>query len=130
MKEKLIKVHKLDNNQELEIYDLSRKIAEDTWVVIAIIRMNININNLFMKDEKELPVTIADIKDILGENVLFEIKIEKNFIHHSNKNNELKQLVDSFLKTNIGYISKHAFPGKYVLKEYFKKIKNVHHNCS
>lgn len=129
MKEKLINVYKLDNNQDLEIYDLSRKISEDGWVVIALVRMPLEITGALFNDAAPPAVSIEELQKVLGGRATFEVKMERNFIQDKNKDKEFNDLLGSFLKTNRAYLSKKTFPAKYVLKEYMKKTKNAHRFC-
>ena len=122
MKDKIFKTIELENGQTLEIYDESRKIAADAYVVIMGIRMKIMIQkNLFMAkeitDEK-----FADILEIVGEDILYEYKSERNMIMAKEKDQVFESQVDTFEKNMVPYISKPIFPEKMILKEYRERI--------
>ena len=129
MKEKLINVYKLDNNQDLEIYDLSRKISDDGWVVILLIRITIEITDALFKDGAPKAVSIDELQRVVGDRATFEVRMERNFIQDKNKDKEFNDLLNSFLKTSRAYLSRQSFPAKFVLKEYVKKTKNTHRFC-
>ena len=122
MKDNIFKTIELENGQTLEIYDESRKIAADAYVVIMGIRMKIIIQkNLFMaqeiSDEK-----FADILDIVGEDILYEYKSERNMIMSKEKDQVFESQVTTFEKNMVSYISKPIFPEKMILKEYRERI--------
>lgn len=122
MKDKIFKTIELENGQTLGIYDESRKIAADAYVVIMGIRMKISIQkNLFtaqdITDEK-----FADILEIVGEDILYEYKSERNMIMAKEKDQVFESQVDTFEKNMVPYISKPIFPEKMILKEYRERI--------
>ena len=104
--ENLFKKIKMNNHQELLVYDKSRKIAADTWFVTLIIRMIIKIDPTIFTGISEMLVGIEDIKKKFGEDIKYEIKIEKNFVNDLEKDSVFNQLLDSFLSTNLPYLSK------------------------
>jgi hypothetical protein len=77
MEEKLIKTLDLENGLQLNIYDASRKLVGDRWLVSLIVRMDVPVTEALKKDSRQPIVNINEIKDILGDSVLFEKKREK-----------------------------------------------------
>jgi len=122
MNDKIFKTVELDNDQLLEIYDESRKIAEDAYVVIMAARMKIKIKKELFAAHKISDLKLADILDILGYQISYEYKSERNMIIANEKDQVFKFLVETFL-TNLGaYISKPIFPEKLILKEYRERV--------
>lgn len=117
MKENLVETIKLVNGQNLEIYDISRNIAEETCLVCIIFRIPIKINkNIF-----NLNTDISDynsIKEKLGEEIIYEVKHERNFIKKDLKEAVFVQVKESFLKTNLKYLSHKDFAEKYVMRKF------------
>jgi hypothetical protein len=69
----------LKSGLELEIYDVSRKLAGDRWYVGFIARVEIPIT--FLEGHADLPeVDIEKMKDVLGETVRFEQKRDRHYI--------------------------------------------------
>ena len=50
MKEKLIKTMDLENGMQLNFYDASRKIAGDRWQISLVVRMEIPVTEVLIKD--------------------------------------------------------------------------------
>jgi len=125
MKEKLKKTLDLENGLQLNIYDASRKLVGDRWLVSLIVRMDVPVTEALKKDSRQPIVNINEIKDILGDSVLFEKKREKIFIDTDEKETASKELCDMFLNSSLNYLSKDIFPKQYVLKTYEKEVKRI-----
>ncbi len=70
-------------------------------------------------DNQSLPgLTIDDIRGALGEKVIYEYRLERNFILNHEKDGILNDLVDTFMKNMGRYISHPQFAPKLVLKQY------------
>jgi len=125
MKEKLIKTLDLENGLQLNIYDASRKLVGDRWLVSLIVRMAVPVTEALKKDSRQPIGNIIEIKNILGDSVLFEKKREKNFVDAAAKETVFKELCDVFLNSLLNYLSKDIFPKQYVLKTYKEEVKKI-----
>jgi len=123
MKEKLIKTLDLGNGLQLNVYDASRKLVGDRWLVSLIVRMDVPVTEALKKNSRESVENIDEIKDMLGESVLFEKKREKIFVDTAEKEMVFKGLCDMFLNSSMKYLSKGIFPKQYVLKMYKEEMK-------
>lgn len=109
----------LNNGEILEIIDKSRIIASDTWFVSLIFRIEINIIGKTINPVT--PVSIADIRKKLGDTVVYSVTHERNFIKDNQKDAVLNDMRDSFLNTNLKYLSNPEFSEKFILKTYYEK---------
>ena len=123
MEEKLIKNIDLENGLELKLYDASRKLAGDRWLVSLIARMEIPISDSSLKEDVSPLLNVDEVRKVLGEKLLFEQKREKIFIDERKKDEVLKEIQDFFLSCSLSYFSHSDFPKKYILKEFNEKIK-------
>ena len=123
MKEKLIKTLDLENGLQLNMYDASRKLVGDRWLVSLIIRMDVPVAGALKKNNRESMEHIDEIKDMLGDSVLFEKKREKIFVDTVEKEMVFKELFDLFMNSSLKYLSKEIFPKQYVLKMYKEEMK-------
>jgi len=123
MEEVLIKTIDLENGLELKLYDASRKLAGDRWLVSLIARIEIPTNELLLKKDGSPLLNIDEVRKALGEKLLFEQKREKIFIDEKEKDEVLKEIQDFFLSSSLSYFSHSDFPQKYVLKKFNEKIK-------
>ena len=122
MNDKIFKTIELENNQTLEIRDESRKIAADAYVVIMGARVKIQIQRDLFAAQEISDIQFADILEIIGDEILYEYKSERNMIMAKEKDQVFEVLVETFLKNKVSYISKSIFPEKMILKEYRERI--------
>jgi hypothetical protein len=124
MDRSLLRKIDLKSGLELEIYDLSRKLAGDRWYVGFIACVEIPITFLAgHADSSE--IDIEKMKDVLGETVRFEQKRDRNFIDEKEKDALLNGLIDDFLASTLPYFSEKNFAKKYALIAYKKKLKKA-----
>lgn len=123
MKEKLIKTLDLKNGLQLNVYDASRKLVGDRWLVSLIVRMDVPLTEALKKNSRQPMESINEIKSMLGESVLFEKKRERNFVDTTAKETVFKELCDMFLNSSLSYLAKDIFPKQYILKKYEEEIK-------
>ncbi|WP_459924144.1 hypothetical protein [Desulfatiferula olefinivorans] len=105
----------------MEIYDLSRKVAADTWLVAAAFRITLDVNKI--KVNSPLTPTDKHIIDTLDDQLVYEVKHERNFISDQQKDTVFDDIRDSFLSTNLKYLSHPKFAVKYAVKTYHDKKK-------
>ena len=77
MKEKLIKTLNLKNGLQLNVYDASRKLVGDRWMVSLIARMDVPVTEALKKSIRKPTKSVDEIKGVLGDSVLFERKRER-----------------------------------------------------
>ena len=119
---KIVKTIKLENGLTLEICDESRKIGADAYVVIMGGRMEIQIQKKLFVAQPVSDERFADILAILGDEILYEYKSERNMIMAKEKDVVFESQVDTFVKNMVPYISKPIFPEKMILKEYRERV--------
>lgn len=113
----------LENNLILVISDLSRKISEDACVVIMKASIDIKVEKELFSDKPLSDYKFEDIQTALGDKVIYEYKIERNFIMDTEKDEVFETLIKTFLDNLGQYVAKSNFPGKFVLKKYKDWIK-------
>ena len=119
---KIVKTMELENGLTLEIRDESRKIGEDAYVVIMGARMEIQVQKDLFAAQVVSDKKFADILEILGDDILYEYKSERNMIMSKEKDVVFESQVDTFVKNMVPYISKSIFPEKMILKEYRERV--------
>lgn len=117
MEENSLEKIELENGQILEIYDLSKKIATDTWLVCISFKIKIKIDNSLFKNSS-LSYNYKTVQKRLGKEIIYQVTHERNFIRNEEKESVFKGLKESFLKTNLKYLSNKEFAEKYVLKKF------------
>ena len=123
MKDNLIKTIDLENGLKLKLFDASRKLIGDRWLVSLIARIEMPINDLLLKNDGFPLLNVDEVRKALGEKLLFEQKREKIFIDDKEKDEVMKGMQDLFLSSSLSYFSHSDFPQKYILKKFNEKIK-------
>ena len=125
MKEKLIKTLELKNGLRLKIYDASRTMAGDRWLISLIARMEIPVTKVLEKNDSHPKENANEIKDVLGERVIFEQKRDRIFVDIKEKDSVFKEMHDLFLGSSKDYLSRETFPKQFILKTYKEKMKKA-----
>lgn len=112
----------LENNHCLEIYDDSRKIGADAYVVIMTAKMDIPVEKGLFVTEPVSDPAFEDILSTLGSPVVYQYRVERNMIMDHEKDGVLDDLVNTFLENMGQYVAKPQFPEKLVLKEYRERV--------
>lgn len=125
MEKMIYKKIELENNHTLVLLDLSRKITPDAYVVIMKANIEIEIEKELFFDDLLSDFKFQDILAKLGDKVVYEYKIERNFIMAKDKERVFEALVKTFLDNLGQYVAKPKFPGKFILKKYKDRIKKL-----
>ncbi len=118
MKLQLIKTIDLENSMQLNIFDGSRKLAGDRWLVTMIARIEIPVSEVLIQGGQQSKESVDEIIKVLGEKVLFEQKRERIFVGETEKETIFEEVYDMFLNSTLTYLSNKKFPRGYVLKKY------------
>ncbi|MGD8209276.1 MAG: hypothetical protein PVH37_17580 [Desulfobacterales bacterium] len=123
MNDKLIKTIVLGNGLILEIYDYSKKVAGDRWLVKMVAKVDISIDYLADNafESSKLNLQVGELKKIFDTCVRYEHQRERNFISEKEKDEVFNDLLTSYLESTQAYLSHPDFPIRYVAREYSKK---------
>jgi hypothetical protein len=111
----------LGNGLMLEIYDYSRKMAGDRWLVKLVARINIPIDRLSTETGEITPDDISALKASSGNYIRYEQKLERNFIDGKQKNAVFQGLMTSYLNGSQSYLSHPDFAKRCALREYRRR---------
>jgi hypothetical protein len=130
MEQTFIKTIELSNGSKLDFYDISRKLAGDRWYVGLIARIDILLTDSLLTNQYLSHYSVEEIRNVLGKSVRFQQKRERHYIDEREKDDLLNDLMDSFIKRTLNYLSLPDFLGKYVLKEFqtYRKRKTWYQN--
>lgn len=117
---KLLTTIDLENGLKLKLYDQSRRLAGDRWLVSLDACIDIPVDAVCMGAANELGLHPGQIKTALGESIRFKQTLQRNFIEETEKQKVLQDLVGSFLSSAVKYLSHVEFPRRYLLKAYRK----------
>jgi hypothetical protein len=118
MSEKLFETITLENNLNLEIWDLSRVIAGDRWLVGMEARLSVPIRmeHLEALPDKEKVLTI--LKDTFGREISYRYKQEKFFVDKNEKRDVFRKNLERLKESVLQYLSVPDLARKLVLSRY------------
>ncbi len=127
MDKNLLKTKALKNGIKLDIYDISRKLAGDRWLVACMAKMEIPVDDILLNSPDFTDMDHEDIKKGLGNRIFYEQKRERNFIDEKDKGKVLNEICTSLLETQVKYLSHPDFSKKFIIKKYndYKKEKKI-----
>ncbi|WP_321495283.1 hypothetical protein [uncultured Desulfobacter sp.] len=106
----------------LEIFDDSRKIGADAWVVIMTATMKIPVETSLFASEPLSDDKFNDILKALGSPIEYRYRLERNMIMDHEKDAVLENLVNTFLENTGKYVANSKFPAKLALKAYRDRV--------
>jgi hypothetical protein len=118
VQEKLIDKIKLRNGLTLKVYDRSRPVAGDRWLVSFVARIDIEVRPEYFESMNTQGLAFEDIRAAVGEKVSYRSEKIRNFIAETEKDEVFRGLKDRFLGASLGYLSSPDFPRKLILREY------------
>jgi len=121
MEKNLIKKVSLNNGLKLELYDASKKVAGDRWLVKLAAKIEIPVTNYLQGLGQGMDAN--DIQKTLGRTVIYEKNIERNFIDKNERKSVLNGFCDSITETALAYLSTSNFPKQFIAKKYKEEKK-------
>ena len=115
MEHTLITEETLENGVTLRLFDASRKLAGDRWLVALEACALVPVKeNEIMEDEKT--GESISIRLAMGEQISFEQKRERYFIDERHKDSVFNQMLESFRFSIRDYLAHPQFPSRFVKK--------------
>jgi hypothetical protein len=118
VEEKLADKIGLENGLTLELYDCSRPVAGDRWLVSFVARIEVDVKSEYFEGRHRPDVSLEGIRAAVGERVLYRHEKRRNFIAESEKGEVFEGLKERFLGANLGYLASPDFPYKLILRKY------------
>jgi hypothetical protein len=118
MEEKLIDKIELDNGLTLELYDRSKKVAGDRWLVSFEARIDVRVDPQYFEGKDPASPPFDVIKKALGDKVTYSREKTRNFIAATEKDEVWEGLRERFLTTTRPYFSSANFPRNIILSKY------------
>src|SRR5271157_3692203 len=117
--ERLMSRHPLNNGLTMEFWDYSRPIAGDRWFVLLEVRIAIPIRPDTLPPE--LRGQADQVKEALGDEIVFSHKDERNFIAATEAPKILKDMQGRFLDMVPGYFGHPAFAAGFIRIKFAEK---------
>ncbi len=122
MSEKLFETITLDNDLDLEIWDMSRVIAGDRWLVSLEARLNVPIKTEHLENLPDKEKIFAVLKDSFGWKISYRYNQEKFFVDKNKKQDVFRENLERLKKSVLRYLSRPDFAKKLVVSK-FREMK-------
>jgi hypothetical protein len=127
MEQTMITVEVFDNGVTLRLYDASRKLAGDRWLVALAARATVPVEQNLLAAIS--PEDLTQIRQALGNELVFEQKRERYFIDDRQKTAVFNQMLESFRSMTCTYLAHPQFPSQFAKKSFRdylagKRLKN------
>ncbi len=114
--EKIISRHPLQNGLTLEIWDRSRPVAGDRWLLVCEARITVPVAAPTLP--LELRSQADDVIAALGRELVFSQKDERNFIDAKEAPVLLQEMADRLAAMAPRYFGHPDFAAKFISKKY------------
>jgi hypothetical protein len=110
-------VEKIDlpNNLVLEIYDYSRLVAGDRWLVKLLARIPIKISEKDFADKYQ--GLYKDFLEDQGPEIYFELKKERNFADDREKDKIFDQMLNELKEYALYYMGHKSFARRFIRRQ-------------
>ncbi len=109
----------LPNGLILTVTDKSRSIAADTTKVELVFQMKIEVTQSLLPSAADFETLV----NIFGNQLTYEHILERTFVHDKNEDTVRNELLDTFKKNSLTYLSSPNFAQKMALAT-LRDIKN------
>lgn len=115
----IIERRKLENGIELILYDRSRIMSGDRWLVELVCETHVPVEdnswNLMAGKEPQLAV---EIRKMLGEKLSYSSSKTRTFVEGKEKEAALQEMMQQVYDSTLKYLKRHDFPGRLLKKQY------------
>jgi len=118
MEKKLIEKIRLSNSLYLELWDGSRILAGDRWLVSVEARIEVPINGKYLSNIQDADKIISVLKRQYGDKVTYSYTQEKHFVDEKERDNVFKEFITNIKRNIIHYLSHPNFATKILTARY------------
>ncbi len=114
----LLETMALENGLQLHLYDHSRPVAADRWLLRLSARIDIPVDPVYLEHLGGESISPVEMRAVLGDRVIYERKMERNFVSETDREAIQSEFRRSLTENILKYLSRPEFPGKFILKTY------------
>lgn len=115
----IIEQRSLENNMRLTVYDQSKKMAGDRWLIKIICEAELPVDDGFFSRVVEADLALqAEIREKMAGSVKFSAVKERTFIAETERAALVELMVADILTNMVTYLNKPGFPEKLFARKY------------
>jgi hypothetical protein len=108
---------KLENGLVLKLYDSSRRVAGDRWLVCFIALIDIQVKPEYFKNEDPSDISFEEIRSVVGKKVTYRHEKKRSFVAETEREEVFEGLKKRYLKVALTYLANANFPRKAILSQ-------------
>ena len=116
---KIIEQRSLANNMKLTVYDQSKKMAGDRWLIKIICEAELPVDEKFFSclPEEDLALQ-AEVRETMAGSVKFLVTKERTFIAETERVSLVERMVSEILTNMVTYLNRPEFPERLFARRY------------
>lgn len=112
----------LENQLTLNLFDASRKMAADRWLVEVVLQIEVPVRAKWFDDKLTPPAPLADMTAVLGECFNFEYRDRRTFVDAGEKDALVDKMRADLIAMAPRYYGHPAFAARLISKRYREKV--------
>ena len=122
----ILEERQLANGLTVTVYDQSKKIAGDRWLVKICCEARIPVSeDFFSRHPESDPKVLAEVQAKMDGHVTFTVSKERNFVDDAEKEGILSAMVEQVSAHMVDYLANPKFPEKL----FFSKYQELKQTC-
>ncbi|HOI95139.1 MAG TPA: hypothetical protein PK250_10590 [Syntrophobacter fumaroxidans] len=109
----------LDNGLTLHFEDRSRPIPGGRSQVVLCISIPFRVTEFVGEDSEITPEQAAQV---LGDTVTYSVEKVRNFVPQDSVGQNLEQMREEFIRSNLAYLLNPSFPKRFLIKKYWEAL--------
>ncbi len=115
----IIEQRSLANNMTLTVYDQSKKMAGDRWLIKIICEAELPVGEEFFSRMPETDLALqAEVREAMAGSVKFSATKERTFIAETERASLVELMVADILTNMVTYMNRPEFPEKLFARKY------------
>ncbi len=115
----IIEQRSLENNMTLTVYDQSKKMAGDRWLIKIVCEAELPVDEGFFSRLSEADLALqAEVREAMAGSVKFSATKERTFIAETERATLVKRMVADILTNMVAYMNRPEFPERLFARKY------------
>jgi len=115
----IIEQRSLENNMTLTVYNQSKKMAGDRWLIKIICEAELPVGEEFFSRLSETDLALqAEVREAMAGSVKFSATKERTFIAETERASLVELMVADILTNMVTYMNRPEFPEKLFARKY------------
>ncbi len=118
MEKKLVEEIPLKNGLTVALYDGSRRVAGDRWLVSFWACVDVDVDAKYFEDRKVPDASFDEVSKAVGAKATYAFEKRTNFVEEEKREAVFQKLRTEYLETNMGYLSGPDFARRLILRRF------------